>query len=651
MKFYLPVVLVLSFQSLFAQRYPLGKVGANELHTQQYALDTTANAIILTEFGEAHVENGGDRNIILEYYVKIKILKKEGLSFADFEIPLYKSEGRAEGLRSVQASSFNLENGKVVETKLSSKSVFTENTSKYYDTKKFAIPNVKVGSVIEVFYITESPYFFKFHGWDFQSPIPKLSSEYWATIPGNYIYNMTIKGYLKLDKNESEIIKDCFSVGTQTANCARYKWAMKNVPAFVTEDYMTAKSNFVSSINFELSEIRHFTGQVDKVTKEWKDVELELKQHDDFGQQLKKGRAILEREVELILTAETDPLQRLNKIYDLVRYSYRWNGKYGMLTDLGVKKAFENKTGNVADINLTLIAVLRKAEFNANPLILSTRENGLPIEIHPVLSDFNYVVARVKIGDKFYLLDACDRNVPLGVLPIRCLNGKGRVIADEGSFFTELTPIEKEKRQTVYNLTLDESGSIAGTIQTVYYGYAALRKRLEISELQDSSELLTHYRTKYNDNITSVRFENLDQIKLPLKEKLQVILPAESSIVDGMLISPFLLKRWDKNPFKSRQRSYPVDFAVPIDDRVTFIFQYPANMQLTDIPAAVKTGLPSSGGMVVFEVLNNANTINVNYILQLNKSVYEAYEYPQLKELFNIIIQVQNTDLYLKKTP
>jgi hypothetical protein len=651
MRFCFPLLLLLLFQPLFAQRYPLRKVSPADLSTKSYELDTTANAIVLAEFGEAYVDNGGDYNVIVEYHIKIKILKKEGLSFADFEIPLYKNERQAEQLRSIQAFSYNLENGKVVETKLNSKDVFTENQGKNYDIKKFAIPNVKVGSVIEVFYITESPYFFKFHGWEFQSTIPKLYSEYWATIPGNYLYNMSIKGYLKLNKNESEIIRDCFSAGGGKADCVRYKWAMRNIPAFIEEDYMTAKSNFLSSINFELSEIKHFDGRVDKVTKEWKDAESELKQHDSFGTQLRKGRDVLEDQIQLILLTETDPLKRLDKIYDLVRYTYRWNGKYGMLTDVGIKKAFEGKTGNVADINLTLVAVLRTADFNVDPVILSTRENGLPIDIHPVLSDFNYVVARVKVGDKYYMLDATDKNVPMGVLPIRCLNGKGRVLAEDGSFFTDLVPIEKEKSQTVYNVRMDESGTVSGTVQTVYYGYAAIRKRREISERSDSIELLNHYKTEYNPSITSVRFENLEDVKQPLKEILTVSVLSEAPSGDGLLLNPFLLKRWNKNPFVSTQRSFPVDFAVPIEHRVTFTLQYPADMVLPDVPAVVKNGLRGNGGSVVFETVNRDNSVTVNYFLQLNKSIYEAYEYPQLRELFNIIVQVQNTDLYLKKSP
>jgi hypothetical protein len=37
-----------------------------------------------------------------------------------------------------------------------------------------------------------------------------------------------------------------------------------------------------------------------------------------------------------------------------------WNEKMGYYTDLGVKKAYTEKVGNVADINLMLVSMLRE---------------------------------------------------------------------------------------------------------------------------------------------------------------------------------------------------------------------------------------------------------------------------------------------------
>ena len=109
-----------------------------------------------------------------------------------------------------------------------------------------------------------------------------------------------------------------------------------------------------------------------------------------------------------LVSAETDSLKKAQQIFDFIKNWYTWNDYFDKYSDLGIKKAFDSKTGNVGDINLSLVAALNHAGFVAEPVILSTRDNGLPIEVHPVMSNFNYVIGKVKINNTTYLLDATD---------------------------------------------------------------------------------------------------------------------------------------------------------------------------------------------------------------------------------------------------
>ncbi len=648
-----PVALIfISTTILLAQEEHFGKVGFSDFKTSTYPLDTGANAIVLAEYGEAHVDNGGEHNLMVHYFVRIKILKAKGLAEADYKIYLYKNERGSETINTVKASSYNFEKGGIVETKLSRKQVFREDLSKHTAVTKFAIPNVKVGSIIEIFYVKESPFLYNFHGWEFQSNIPKLFSQYEAEIPGNYVYNITLKGYLKLSTNENEIVKECFSPGGNAkADCSSFTWAMKNIPAFVEEKFMTAPSNHISSINFELSELRYFDGRVDKITKEWKDAESELRHEERFGVQLKKGKDVLETEIAVILASEKDELKRMQKIFDMVRHSYTWTGKMGMFSDNGIKKAFTSKSGNVADINLTLIAALKYAGISTDPVILSTRDNGLPIDIHPVISDFNYVVARAKVNNKFYLLDATDDLVSPGMLPVRCLNGKGRVLGEDGSSFIELAPGAKDKTQAVYTLNVKDDGTYDGTLQMTYHGYAALEKRGEIYRSNDVDAYIAEFRNKSrNFRVLDMKIENLDSIHLPLLETIRIV-GEEASSGRGMLINPFLLDKWSVNPFVAPDRIYPVDFGVPIDESVMFTLNYPAGMMPTDLPSPVAKTLPGNGGRLLYDVKEMANTVNVAFSFNISKSLYNAAEYPYLRELFGMLVQVQSTDIYITKQP
>jgi hypothetical protein len=291
--------------------FEFGKITYAELDMKRYERDTTAAAVVLNKFGEAFFDLGKLNIIYLQYHVKIKILKESGKEYADFEIPLRKNGLRQEMGRFIKATSFNREGNSWKESTLSEKGIYTKSMDKDWSMTKFAVPDVRVGSVIDVYYQFETPFTYNFVPWKFQSEIPKIKSEFWAKYPAYYAYNITLKGFHPLTKNIGELVKNCVgsgSIGASGADCSQFKYAMESIPAFKEEAYMTAKNNFIASISFELQQITDTDGSVDKVTNEWRDAELELKDHESFGAQIKKARNLYEGKAKLMKAAQPDPI-------------------------------------------------------------------------------------------------------------------------------------------------------------------------------------------------------------------------------------------------------------------------------------------------------------------------------------------------------
>jgi hypothetical protein len=652
MRYFLLLLFLVQFFYAAAQDhgFPFGQVTYRELEIKEYAPDTSAVAVVLDEFGEAYVDNNNDHNIIFEYHAKIKILKKAGVSYGDVEILLRRNDSYKEKVIGVRASSFNVENGSMRETKFDPKNVYTQNYHEYLDIAKFAVPNVQTGSVIEISYKVESPFFTNFHPWEFQSDIPKINSEYWCLIPANYNYTIALKGDLKLTKDESFLYKNCFTPGgSAQADCSRLKFGMKDIPAFKEEDFMTAKSNFLSSLNFELVQIRRFDGRTDKITKEWKDVDEELRESARFGVQIKRGKDIIDAKIEQLIQGETDPLIKAQKIYDFVKNWYQWNDVYGKYSESGIKKAFDAKAGNVGDINLSLVAALKYAELDAEPMLLSTRENGLVTDVYPVLSEFNYVIAKLNINNKEYLLDATDKSYPFGLIPVRCLNGKGRVMAKE-SYWHNIKPPSREKTVSIYTLTLGNDGIFRGSIQYTFSGYDAVYQRKKISKLGDQ-EYVNELTKKLRDvTIKKHELENPTDLKRSVVLKMEVeIEPANIFENHNFLFNPFVNPSWESNPFKSTERLYPVDFGAPIEEVTILNLQYPADYEVEGLPEKIKLGLPQSGGQFIFEMVNGSGKLSMNCSLLISRPVYTSGEYAYLKELFNNVIAAQQTQLVFKK--
>lgn len=632
--------------------FPFGNVTKKDFAIDKYPDDTSAAAYVIAEFGEAHVPYDNPNRIIFRYHTRIRILKQNALSKADIQIPLYKQNDKEEIIYSISASSFNENGGTIKETKADRKSVFTEKNGRFYNVSKFAIPNVQVGSVIEYQYEMETPFLFNFKDWEFQSDIPKIQSEYHTTIPANYLYNVTLRGYLKLASHESSIVHECLRSGAGgTADCSVNKYRMLNIPAFKEEEFMVAKSNFMSAINFELAEVHHWDGRKDKYTKEWKDADLELKTDSDFGMQLRRGKDVVDGYIDAATLGETDPLTKAKKIYDFIKYHYRWDGLYGYRSEFGIKKAFDEKKGNIGDINLTLIAALRYAGFNADPVLLATRSLSRPIEVHPVLSNFNYVVAKLTLGDKTYLLDAVDDFLPFGSIPLSCYNGIGRVITADGSSWMDIKPTDRDRTITLIKLKLGSNGMMTGTINETSYGYAALRKRKELADYDDQKSYLEKRQSKdHFMTISSYERNGEDDLSKPLNEVFGVEFAAfDSPETTSFLFNPFLSGRNESNPFKSDYRTYPVDFAVPQDQNVTIMIELPENFEVASMPDKVGVSLPNSGGRYMFGAMVTGQVLTVNNILSLSRPQYGPEEYPYLKEVYGRMVQAQNTDIIFKK--
>jgi hypothetical protein len=137
-------ILICFASSSFAQfrnSFPFGGITAEEVEMKSYEKDTSAHAVVLNEFGEAYIDSDGENNLLLEYHVKMKILTKQGLDQANFEINLQKGERGKQTIRSVEAVTYNVVNNRVKETPMKPNQVFTTSVNQYWDEYKFTMPD------------------------------------------------------------------------------------------------------------------------------------------------------------------------------------------------------------------------------------------------------------------------------------------------------------------------------------------------------------------------------------------------------------------------------------------------------------------------------------------------------------------------------
>jgi transglutaminase-like putative cysteine protease len=639
-----------------AQDFPYGKVTDEEINMKKYDKDTSAHAVVLQEFGKAGIDVGSTDQIEVyyEYHVKIKIFDAKGFDNGTVKIPVYNNSDRDDYqlVSEIDGVTFyNDDNGLAQKTELEHKTIYPVKESKHWAHYNFALPALRNGCVIEYKYRLTSPYF-DLPSWNFQSGIPKIYSEYEVHIPAFWTFNASIKGFLKLSKNSAVIEQKCFATGSASCDCSLLVYGMKDIPAFIEEDYMTSSKNFISSINFELVEWTNpYTGGKTKDTKEWKDIDYLLKDDNEFGGQIKK-RGLFKERIVPVIAGKTDSLEKAKAVYDYIKQSFKWDGGERVESLDGLSKALDAHSGSVADINLSLVNALNAAGLNTETVLLSTRDNGNINTLYPVVNDFDYVVAKVNISGKSYLLDATEPLLPFGMLPLRCLNDKGRVFSmDKPSYWMDLDLPQKEKTTYALDLTLQDDGKIKGTMIEYSIGYKAYEKRQAIKKFNSFDEYVEDLNGKLQKiKITKSEVLNLDSLDKPLGEKYEVEVNINDKAGSNKLIfNPFFFNRIDENPFKLAERSYPVDWGMPSEDRFILTMHLPAQYAVQAPPGAIAVNLPNNGGRFLTSYEPGDNSFTLSNAIEFTKSVYSSAEYPYLKELYNKIIQSEKAEMVFVK--
>lgn len=617
----------------------------DELKMTVYDKDSAATAVVLYEHANRYPDRDNDETPRTDYYYRIKIFDKSSFDLADITINLYKKQQ----VKDIKAVTYNLnENGTMIRTNLLKEDIFTSKEDENWVAKKFTLPNIKEGTVIEYKYSILSPYL-SINDWYFQSEIPKIRSDFDASILGNYQYNIKIIGFLKLNKDAPSIDKKCVKIeGIGEGACAVYSYGMNNIPAFVEEDYMLSKKNYISRVSFDLKSLTSYRGDVKNLTTTWKQADKSLK-NQFFNNQTSKKNFFKKSIPESILTTE-NTLEKAKKVFQFIQNHFTWNEKYWTNKDAKVKKAFQEKTGDVGEINLALYNSLRAANIDANLVVLSTRSNGIPTKLFPVIYDYNYVIVKSIIDKETYYLDATAKLLPFGQVPIRTLNGEAKIINfKEKSSWAALNPKYKSSLNVSAKLILDEEGVFIGDLMFRRNGYFASKIRAAISS-KSEDDYLESFETKNPDlEVDDYTVINLKEPEKNLEEKFKVRLEMDENLGNKIRINPFLFNRLKENPFKLKERNYPLDFAYARRTNYFLQLEVPENYTILELPEQKAISLPNNGGNFILRAIKKENIIKIYVRLNILKSAYSVKEYYALKEFYKQIVLAEKSYVVLEK--
>lgn len=656
---------LLTFSNSFSQEksgVKFGKISSEDFTRTVYGIDTSAHAVVLADIGSTNVVGNGKGNFSLEFtrFRRVHILNKNGYDAASVQIGLYSSGDLEEELNSLKAVTYNLENGKIVETKLDTKSsVFKDKINKKTIVKKFTLPNLKEGSIIEYQYKIHSDFMFNLQPWEFQGAYPCIWSEYNVSVPEFYRYITLSQGYQRFYIQEAKDTRDNFSVsssaGTErtqrddfSAGVTDYRWVMKDVPALKEESFTSTLNNHIARIEFQLAGVSAPFVPKD-IMGTWPLACADLLKDENFGYALYRDNGWLSDEVKTATGTAGNDLERAKNIFAFVRDRMTCTNYDRKYLEKPLKAVLSSRNGNEAEINLLLTAMLSKAGIKAEPVLLSTRSHGYAYPQYPLLERFNYVICKAQVDNNTYYLDASRPTLGFDRLHYDAYNGHARVVNDYA------TPVEfsadslREAKLTSIIVIPGENGSMKGRMSQSPGYYESYSLRTKIKE-KGKDHVFNEIKKSFNADIdiTNPEVEAIDKYDEPVK--LQYDFDLKTGGEDILYLNPMLGEAWMQNPFKSANRFYPVEMPYSIDETYLLRLDLPAGYVVDEIPKEIKVKLnEDEDGYFEYRIAESEGSVSLRSRIVLKRAFYGADEYTTLREFFNLIVKKHAEQIVLKK--
>ena len=663
------VLLSISFSGN-AQDFKFGKVSEEELKETFNPSDSSATATVLyrsKEIGFNYVQGAGF-NVVTEVFERIKIYDKAGFDYATVSQSLYRNNNDIETVSGLKAYTYTLKNGKIEKSKMEKSAIFTTELNKYRNEEKFTLPNVKEGCVIEYQYRITSPFYYSIDEIALQYDIPIKQQEISISAPEYFVFKPNMKGYLAVNpKYSTKSDKINFTNKSRTTSgggwgvtsteyssqSIDYKvnvtnYNMTNIPALKEEPFVNAMNNYRSSVNYELQYVKFPQQLQENYTTTWEDVIKKIYESDNFGGQLKSTRYFKD-ELEILRSKTSSATELMVAIFSHVQGHMNWNNIYGYYVDKGVKTAYKEQTGNIADINLMLTAMLQAAGLSASPVLVSTRSHGVPMS--PTREGFNYVIASVEIDGNLILLDATNKYTRPNLLPTRALNWFGRKIQKDGSIIlVDLFPKNLSEESVQLSINLKENGSIEGKVRLTNRDYNAYLFRNKYANSVEDDYLEKLENKNNGMEISDYSIKNKGSMGKPVSESYSFSLDNQADVVgDKIYFSPLFHLAMKENPFKLEKREYPIDFSFPWREKYTVNIAIPEGYKITSLPESANITMVDNIGGFQYQVLDNGTAVQLRVDVKINQAVIPASYYNGLKELFKNIVEKQTEKVVLSK--
>jgi hypothetical protein len=389
---------------------------------------------------------------------------------------------------------------------------------------------------------------------------------------------------------------------------------------------------------------------VSDVIRNWKTATDLLLGWSDFGGVINQDYSWFDDKLKQIVGDKNDKLGAAKNIYYYIQNNFTCTNYNVFTAEKSLIDIFKAKSGTVGEINMLLTALLREKQIPADPVVLSTRENGYNSTSYPILDKLDYLICKANINGDIYYLDASRPLLGFGKLTESCYNGYARVISDSHpdsvNFYSD--SILEKKMTTVFVIN-DEKGNPSGSIQIVpgYFESYDLRQTIRS---KTEKEYFKNIQTAYGSEIeiTNTGVDSLNHLEYPVNVHYEFNI-ASAKNQDMLYFNPMLSEGYKENPFKAAERKFPVEMVYPIDEMYVFNMEIPSGYIVEEIPKSVRIAYNVNEGFFEYMIASDGNNIQLRSRVKLDRTRFSPNEYNVLRNFFGDIVKKHSEQIVFKK--
>ena len=633
-----------------AQRIPvttkLGKISKEECEMKSYEADTSAAVVILWQKEDVRVDFDLSRGGVYKIgnvTKRIKVLKEEGKSYAD---NYYLANTKFnEYFSRLQVTTYNMENGAIVPTKMNKKDVirsqFTDNVIKY----AFAAPNVKVGSVIEIYYEFESTHFFNIPDHYFQLSVPVNLNEYTIGLP-NWLTTSRIQRGSGSIQTERTIEKGA-DLGTfyQGNQLVVDSYRAVDMPAMKKETLCYGPSQYRTAVSYDITAIT-LPGAFEDLSKTWGSVATAINE-SDIAKRL-KAECKYGDEVDAIMSKEMSETEKIAAIAEFTRSMVEWNGKSSIFPKTA-SEILKARTGNDADINSLAATAYSHAGFKVTPVFVRERSDGMLMKHKPAQDSFSSFILKVTSADgsNTYYIDPSDKLGYVNVLCNEYLTDSGFAVEGNEYQWVDLRTLAKNTSTMIVSAAVSTDGTLSGNINCVYSGIEARDEKSFHNKAEKEEDIIEEVEQAYGAEISDYKATGYSEYSNRCMENMNFTKQCDCT-PNMIIVDPFLIEFQDEDSFRAETRDLPVDFDHCLSVVYRLKLNIPEGYSVEQIPTTVRyvSPLPSS---TAIQCVQNGTTIQLMYKFDLNTIFAEKEKYQDIKTYWDQICTIYKQKIILKK--